>query len=118
MRVIKIDRFGGPEVLVTSEMPDPVAGPGQVVVRLSLAPVLFVETQIRRGWGGEYFNVKLPYVPGFGVAGEVISVGKGVDSVWLGRPVVASTREGGGYAEQAAVSAEVLIPLPAVQRLE
>ena len=40
--------------------------------------VLFVETQIRRGRLGEYFDVKPPYVPGGGVAGQVVSVGEGV----------------------------------------
>jgi NADPH2:quinone reductase len=38
MRVVQVTRFGGPEVLVTSEEPDPVAGPGQVVVDVSVAP--------------------------------------------------------------------------------
>jgi len=112
MRMVQVTRFGGPEVLVTSEAPDPVAGPGQVVVDVSVAPVLFVETQIRRGWGGEWFKVKPPYVPGFGVAGQVISVGEGVDPGWVGRHVVTNTHEGGGYAEQAVAPAEGLIPVP------
>lgn len=110
MRVVQVTRFGGPEVLVTSEAPDPVAGPGQVVVDVSVAPVLFVETQIRRGWGREYFAVKPPYVPGVGMAGQVISVGEGVDPGWVGRQVVATTT--GGYAEQTVIPAEGLIPVP------
>jgi NADPH2:quinone reductase len=60
MRVVQAMAFGGPEVLVTSEAPDPVAEPGQVVVDVSVAPVLFLDTQIRRGWGGEWFTVKPP----------------------------------------------------------
>ncbi|MDQ3641443.1 MAG: zinc-binding dehydrogenase [Actinomycetota bacterium] len=112
MQVVQATRFGGPEVLVTSEAPDPVAGAGQVVVDVSVAPVLFVETQIRRGWGGEWFTVKPPYVPGGGVAGEVISVGVGVDPGWVGRRVVTDTGEGGGYAERAVAPAEGLIPVP------
>ena len=112
MRVVQATRFGGPEVLVTSEAPDPVAGPGQVVIDVSVAPVLMLETQIRRGWGGEYFTVKPPYVPGGGVAGEVVSVGEGVDPAWVGRRVVTDTGEGGGYAERAVAPAEGLIPVP------
>jgi len=111
MQVVQAIRFGGPEVLVTSEAPDPVAGPGQVVIDVSVAPVLMLETQIRRGWGGEYFTVKPPYVPGSGVAGEVISVGEGVDAGWAGRRVVSDT-DGGGYAERAVAPAEGLIPVP------
>jgi NADPH2:quinone reductase len=112
MRVIRAMRFGDPEVLVISAAPDPVAGPGQVVVEVSAADVLFVETQIRRGWGREYFTVEPPYVPGSAVAGQVISIGEGVDPGWLGRRVAAHTGGGGGYAEQAVVAAEGLIPVP------
>ena len=49
MRVIQATRFGGPEVLVTTEVPDPVAGPGQAVIGVSVADVLFVDMPIRRG---------------------------------------------------------------------
>src|SRR5882724_7314317 len=112
MRVVQVRRFGGPEVLVPGEAPDPVAGAGQVVVDVTAADVLFVETQIRRGWGGEYFAVEPPYVPGDGVAGQVISVGEGMDPGWIGRRVVSRTGERGGYAEQALVAADGLIPVP------
>src|SRR6266540_3626574 len=112
MRVVEVTRFGGPEVLVPTEAADPVAAPGQVVVDVSAADVLFVETRIRRGGGGRYFDVTPPYMPGGGVAGRVRSVGEGVDLGWVGRPVVTSTAERGGYAEQVAVPSEGLIPVP------
>jgi NADPH2:quinone reductase len=83
VRVVEVTRFGGPDVLKPAEAPDPVAGPGQVVVDVFAADVLFVETMVRRGWGREYFPVEPPYVPGDGVAGQVISVGKGVDPGWV-----------------------------------
>lgn len=103
MRVIEAKAFGGPEVLVPSEAPDPVAGPGQVVVAVSVVDVLFVETEIRRGLGGEYFPVQPPYVPGSGVAGTVGD----------GRRVVAYTPDHcGGYAEQVAVPVDGLVPVP------
>lgn len=111
MRVVRAMRFGRPEVLVTGEAPDPACGPGQVVIGVSVAPVLMLEAQIRSGWGAEYFGAKPPYVPGNGVAGEVASVGAGVDAGWVGRRVVART-EGGGYAERAVVQAEGLIQVP------
>jgi NADPH2:quinone reductase len=112
MQVVRATAFGGPEVLVASEVPTPVAGAGQAVVDVSVADVLFVETKIRQGWGREYFTVQPPYVPGGAVAGRVSSVGEGVDPAWVGRPVVSHTGGGGGYAEQVAVPAEALIPLP------
>jgi len=117
MRVVRATRFGGPEVLELSEAPDPVAEPGQAVVGVSFAPVLFLETQVRSGWGGEWFPVKPPYVPGAGVAGEVISVGAGVGREWIGRRVVTDTAEGGGYVELAVAPVEELVRVPDGLRL-
>jgi len=113
MQVVQVTRFGGPEVLVTSEAPDPVAGPGEVVVGVSVVDTLFLDTQLRSGWGGDWFTMNPPYVPGGGLAGEVTSVGEGVDSSWVGRRVVTDTGESGGYAERAVAPAEGLIPVPA-----
>src|SRR2546421_820098 len=101
MRVIEATEFGGPEVLVPVDAPDPVAGPGQVVVDVAVADTLFVDTQIRRGWGREHFTVQPPYVPGNGVAGVVSSVGDGADPDWIGRRVVAHTGERGGHGGDA-----------------
>lgn len=112
MRVVEAIRFGGPEVLVAADAPEPVAGPGQVVIDVAVADTLFVETQIRRGEHGEYFTVNPPYVPGGGVGGEVRSVGQGVDASWIGRRVVTRLGEG-GYAERATADADGLIPIPA-----
>jgi NADPH:quinone reductase len=115
MRAIQVERFGGPEVLVAADLPDPVAGPGQVVVGVSAADVGFVETQIRAGGFGEHFAVTPPYVPGHGVAGQVISVGEGVDAERLGRRVAGYTGDKGGrggYAERAVVRAGELVTVP------
>jgi NADPH2:quinone reductase len=112
MRAIQVTRFGGPEVLVATEVPDPVAGPGSVVVDVSVADVVFVETRVRAGLGGRYFPVQPPYVPGAGVAGRVRSVGQGVDRGWAGRRVLTYTGEHGGYAEQALAPAAGLVPVP------
>jgi NADPH2:quinone reductase len=110
MKAVQVRRFGGPEVLVPGEVPDPVAAAGEVVVAVSVAPVLFLDTQIRWGAATEWFPVRPPYVPGVGVAGWVRSVGDGVDPGWLGRRVVADAD--GGYAELAAVGAAGLVVVP------
>jgi NADPH2:quinone reductase len=117
MRQVVATQFGEPDVLTTVDAPDPVAGPGEAVVDVSVAPTLFVETQIRRGWGRDWFPVEPPYVPGAGVAGHVQSTGEGVAPGWVGRRVVADTREG-GYAERVAVPAETLITVPDVLGLD
>lgn len=115
MKVVQAARFGGPEVLAPATVPDPVAGPGQAVVRVSAADVLFFDAMIRSGRAADFVPVHPPYVPGNGVAGQVSAAGDGVDPGWIGRRVVAhtgGTGGGGGYAEQALVPAAELVPVP------
>ena len=113
MRAISVARFGGPEALAVVEAPDPVAGPGELVVDVSASDVMFVDTVIRSGRGVGFFPIRPPYVPGSGVGGEVVSVGDGVDDGWLGRPVIAHIGSAcGGYAERAVVSLGETIAVP------
>ena len=70
MYAIQVKEFGGPEVLELVEVPDPEAGPGEVLIDTSIATVLWVETMIRRGDGPPYFTIEPPYMPGNGVAGS------------------------------------------------
>ncbi|GGL21117.1 NADPH:quinone reductase [Sphaerisporangium melleum] len=113
MRAVRVERFGGPEVLVAAEVPDPVAEPGHVVLDVAAADTLFVETQIRAGAARQWFAVEPPYVPGGAVAGRVIAMGEGVDAAWAGRTVTACTPDAqGGYAERVAVPAQALISVP------
>jgi NADPH2:quinone reductase len=64
MRAVEVAQFGGPEVLIIGEAPDPVPRPGEVVIDVAVADVLWVETLIRRGMGGQFFPVRPPYRPG------------------------------------------------------
>ncbi|MFG6192703.1 zinc-binding dehydrogenase [Nonomuraea sp. JJY05] len=112
MRVVRVIGFGGPEVLVPGEAPDPEAGPGQVVVEVAVAGVTFVETQIRRGTDKWHARPELPYVPGGLVAGRVSSAGEEVDPAWVGRRVIAGTGETGGFAERAVAAVEDLFAVP------
>ncbi len=112
MRMVEVARFGGPEVLALTEMPDPAPGPGEVLVDVAVADVLWVETMIRRGHGGPYFPVRPPYRPGVGVAGTVSGTGADVDPSWLGRRVVTPTDERGGYLERAVVPVDGVVPVP------
>jgi NADPH2:quinone reductase len=112
MRAIEVAQFGGPEVLVAKDVPDPVPGPGEVVVDVAYADVLWVETRIRSGTAQAYFPTRPPYRPGGSVSGTVRQVGDGVDPGWVGRRVIGRTGEEGGYVSQARIPENGLIALP------
>ncbi|MDH6131859.1 NADPH2:quinone reductase [Kitasatospora sp. MAA4] len=111
MRAVWLKEFGGPEVLVPGEAPDPVPGPGQVLVDVAYANITFVETQFRATGAGP-FRAELPMIPGNGVGGVVAAVAAGVDPGWVGRRVVTGTGGSGGYAERVAVAADGLYEVP------
>ncbi|MET9227450.1 zinc-binding dehydrogenase [Lentzea sp. NPDC003310] len=110
MRAVRVHEFGGPEVLRVEDVPEPVAGPGQALVALEAADVIFLDTLLRGGWGGEYFPLTLPYVPGGGGAGRVLAVGPDVDPAWVGRRVIC--RAPGGYAERTLFPAAEMVEVP------
>ena len=112
MRAVVVERFGGPEVLVLAEVPDPVPGPDQVAVDVSVADTIFVETTIRRGEAGEHFDINPPYVPGGAVAGRVSAVGDGVDTDWIGKEVATLTGGSGGYADRVVAAVDGLVVVP------
>jgi NADPH:quinone reductase len=108
-----MSEFGPPGVLVPAEVPDPVAGPGQVVVEVAYAGITFVETQVRAGRSpNPAMAPRLPAVLGNGAGGVVAEVGEGADPALLGSTVVTTTGGSGGYAERVAVPAGGLIAVP------
>ncbi|WP_067891964.1 zinc-binding dehydrogenase [Nocardia vaccinii] len=121
MHVVEVKSFGGPEVLVPAEVSDPVAGPGQVVVNVTAADVMFLDVRLRSGWGRDFFPVEPPYVPGGAVAGVVSAVGADVDPGWIGKRVATATAASGiggglptgGYATRALAKAQTLNEIPA-----
>ncbi|MEV4000850.1 zinc-binding dehydrogenase [Actinomadura sp. NPDC049753] len=112
MRAVWLREFGGPEVLVVGDAPDPVPGEGQVLVEVEFANITFVETQMRSGTGPSPVRWEPPVIPGNGVGGVVTAVGDGVDGTLVGRRVVSSTGGTGGYAQKAAVDAKGLFEVP------
>ncbi|MEW2143611.1 zinc-binding dehydrogenase [Micromonospora vinacea] len=112
MRAIWLREFGGPEVLVPGPAPDPVPGPGQVLIDVAHANITFIETQLRAGRPGP-FRLTPPLIPGNGVGGVITAVGSDVDPASTGRRVVSATGGSGGYAARAAVDASAPIAVPA-----
>ncbi len=117
MDAIRLHAFGPPENLVLDQVPDPVPGPGEVLVAVRAHGVHLLDTTLRRGEaaGGPLPLPALPTIPGREVAGVVDAVGPGVDAAWRGRRVAAhlgATPDGGGYARLAVVPVELLHRIP------
>jgi NADPH:quinone reductase-like Zn-dependent oxidoreductase len=113
MTTVRIDRFGGPDVLALHEVPVPEPGPGQILVRVESAGVNFADVMRRRN--DPYpFPTVLPFTPGGEVAGTVEALGDGVQGPPVGTPVFALVGNDGsnGYAQYAVANAQQVIPIP------
>jgi NADPH2:quinone reductase len=107
MRAIQILRTGGPEVLTLSTLPDPIAGPGQALIRIEACGVNFIDTYFREG----RYPAQLPYTLGQEAAGTIVSLGPDVTGfkigdrvAWCGIP--------GTYAELAVAPVDRLLRIP------
>ncbi|HYG68037.1 MAG TPA: zinc-binding dehydrogenase, partial [Anaeromyxobacteraceae bacterium] len=89
---------GGPEVVKLEELPEPVAGPGEVVVRMRAVAVNHLDIWVRQGWPG--LKLAFPHVFGSDGAGVVESVGPGVAAVKPGDEVVVNPSLGCGRCER------------------
>jgi NADPH2:quinone reductase len=112
VKAVAIKAFGGPAGLAVIDLPDPSPGAGQALITTEAIGVGGVDALIRSGAVAAY-GFKEGHVLGSEIAGTVASVGDGVPASWIGRRVWAFTGLGGGYAEQAVIPAEALVPLPA-----
>jgi len=108
MRAVVVTEHGGPEVLKVEDRPDPAVGSGEVRVAVKAAGINFADLMARMGLYPE--APKTPSVLGYEVAGEVESVGDGVEGIKVGDRVVAGTRFG-GQAELATVPADQILAL-------
>ena len=110
MRAVVCTGAGGREVLALDELPDPVPGPGEILLRVRATAVNRADIMQREG--------KYPPPPGASdvlgleCAGHVLAVGAGVEGWAVGDPACALLA-GGGYAEQVVVPAGQVAPVPA-----
>ncbi|NIZ92879.1 NAD(P)H-quinone oxidoreductase [Kineococcus rubinsiae] len=109
MRAITIREPGGPDVLTLSDLPDPVPGPGEVLVDVAAAGVNRADLSQREGHYPPPPGA--PEHPGLEVSGWVSALGEGVTGWSVGEPVCALLA-GGGYAEKVAVPVGQLLPVP------
>ena len=109
MTAIEIATFGPPEGLQPADRPTPRPGHGEVLIKVAAAGINRPDVMQRTG---NYPPPPgAPDIPGLEVAGEVVEVGPGVDTIALGDRVCALVA-GGGYAEYCVAPADLCLPVP------
>ena len=137
MKAVYLTEHGGIDVLTYGDLPDPVPRAGEVLVRVRACGVNHVDLWMRRGL--PFLKVRFPFVPGVDIAGEVASVGPGLEGIVPGARVLVNPGVScgrcerclsgednlcphyqligeplpGGYAQLVTVPAQNLVPLPA-----
>lgn len=111
MKAVYIQQFGGPEVLKYGDLPDPSAGPGQIVVDTFAASINGADWKVR---AGHYGQPKFPLILGRDFSGVISAVGAGVDDLRNGDEVFGVLEAGreGAYAEKVAVGASIVAKKP------
>jgi len=117
MRAMAIDAFGGPEVITLHDLPVPVAGPGEVLVKVAFAGVGVWDGAIRQGLMEAQApkGATMPRILGADCSGSIAELGDGVTGFAEGDSVYAYTffdPKGGAYAEYVAVPADQVALLP------
>jgi putative PIG3 family NAD(P)H quinone oxidoreductase len=110
MRAVTVSEPGGPEVLTWAEVPDPVCGPGQVIVDVEASAVNRADLLQRQGFYPPPPGAS--EIIGLECSGVISEVGENVTDWFVGDEVCALLA-GGGYAERVAVPAGQLLPRPA-----
>ena len=111
MKAVFIERFGGPEVLKYGDLPDPVAGPGEVVVDVFAASLNGVDWKVR---AGQYKHLTFPLILGRDFSGVISAIGRGADDLEAGDAVfgVCDAGQEGAHAEKIAVKAAIVARKP------
>jgi NADPH:quinone reductase-like Zn-dependent oxidoreductase len=112
MKAAYFEQHGGPEVMKYGDLPDPVAGAGEVVVDIHAASVNGADWKVR---AGQYSQVEtFPYILGRDFSGVISAVGAGVDDLKVGDAVfgVCAVGQEGTYCEKIAIKAELVARKP------
>jgi NADPH:quinone reductase-like Zn-dependent oxidoreductase len=110
MKAVVIRAYGGPDVLKFEERPDPIPGPGAVLVRVAAASVNPFDWKLRSGAYKDVFPLTFPAILGVDVSGVVEAVGPGVRNFAAGDRVFANAMQ--TYATLCVVKADILARVP------
>lgn len=112
MRSILLRDYGGQAAAQVAQIPAPVAGDGQVLVRVRAAGINPLDWKVREGFVRDAFPLQLPAVLGIELVGVVEAVGHGVEQLRVGDRVMGPLGGLGAYAELVAVEASKLARTP------
>jgi len=110
MKAIVVHEYGGPEVLKFEDYPDPVPGPGEVLVHVAAASVNPIDVMRRAGLTKDFYPINFPGLIGIDVAGTVVKTGPEVEDFSVGDQVLAMADN--SYAELCVVKENVLAKVP------
>jgi NADPH:quinone reductase-like Zn-dependent oxidoreductase len=110
MKAIVVHQYGGPEVLKWEEYPDPVPGPGEVLVRVAASSVNPIDYKRRAGLTKDFYPIQFPGLIGIDMSGTVLKIGPEVVTFTEGNRVFAMADN--AYAELCVVKADVLADIP------
>ncbi len=110
MKAIVVHQYGGPEVLKFENYPDPVPGPGEVLVRVAAASVNPIDYKRRAGLTKDFYPLQFPGLIGVDLAGTVVKIGPGVEGFSVGDRVFAMADN--TYAELCVVKGAILAKVP------
>jgi NADPH2:quinone reductase len=108
MKAVYLTETGSPDVLRYGELPEPLLGPNDVLIRVRACSLNRLDVFTREGSHGT--RITPPHVLGGDFAGQVARVGEGVEGIHTGDQVIANGR--GGYAEVAVAPGDHVYPLP------
>jgi NADPH:quinone reductase-like Zn-dependent oxidoreductase len=110
MKAVRLHGYGGVDQLVYEEVPIPIAGAGEVLVKLSSTSINPIDYKIRRGEMKDIMPLQLPTILGYDLAGQVVALGEGVAGVKVDAFVLGLADH--TYAEYVSCKAVGLSPIP------
>ena len=110
MKAVVVHEYGGPEVLKFEEYPDPVPGPGEVLVLVAATSVNPIDYKRRAGLTKDFYPIKFPGLIGVDISGTVVEIERGVEGFSVGDQVFAMADN--TYAELCVVNAAILAKIP------
>jgi NADPH:quinone reductase-like Zn-dependent oxidoreductase len=110
MKAVQLHGYGSVDQLDYEEIPIPLAGAGEVLVKMASTSVNPIDYKIRRGDMQDIMLLQLPFIPGYDLAGQVVALGEGVTTAKLDAMVMGVAEH--TYAEYVVCKAAILAPIP------